>query len=419
MAGNFRAGLMSGPFPNLLVATEFPPNASGGGPAVVRQMLRDWPAEKLFWWSCVPELDQKFGRQVAAHAVAAIPEKIYPHRRWCLQKSWVLENLWTPWAAGHFKQTIKKFRPEVAWVIPHGWAIPPLAKTLPPSGLGFHTTMQDYMDINSYAARYGTARSRRLSALADLLYARATTRDATSHPMNDDLLARTGAPSSQMLHAGIEQEEVDYLRSLTPGPADHIRIAHAGSIQLEDVFALFVKALQQIRGRLPRPVTLEFFGNHSYRSRPWFDSSWMNERGNLPAAQLTGELRKCAWGFSPMALTDEDPRYNRLSFPTKFISYLAAGLPVITLGHPESSVVKMARAYNVGVCLTTDDVRQISDQLAGGLAAASPQSAYLPEIRRCVLTEFDADRMRALLYDNFRTCARQSRGAFPSSGGPP
>ena len=120
-----------------------------------------------------------------------------------------------------------------------------------------------------------------------------------------------------------------------------------------------------------------------------------------------------------MALTDEDPRYNRLSFPTKFISYLAAGLPVITLGHPESSVVKMARAYNVGVCLTTDDVRQISEQLAGGLAAASPQSAYLPEIRRCVLTEFDAGRMRALLYDNFRACARRSRGAVPAAGDPP
>ena len=42
-------------FPRLLVATEFPPNAAGGGAAIVRQMLREWPAEKLFWWSCFPD----------------------------------------------------------------------------------------------------------------------------------------------------------------------------------------------------------------------------------------------------------------------------------------------------------------------------------------------------------------------------
>ncbi len=51
-----------------------------------------------------------------------------------------------------------------------------------------------------------------------------------------------------------------------------------------------------------------------------------------------------------MALDDDDPRYNRFSFPTKFINYLAAGLPVITLGHPESSVVRMASEYQVGLC---------------------------------------------------------------------
>ncbi len=45
---------MSAHFPRLLVATEFAPNMPGGGGsgAVMRQMLKDWPAEKLFWWSC-------------------------------------------------------------------------------------------------------------------------------------------------------------------------------------------------------------------------------------------------------------------------------------------------------------------------------------------------------------------------------
>ena len=110
-----------------------------------------------------------------------------------------------------------------------------------------------------------------------------------------------------------------------------------------------------------------------------------------------------------MALTDEDPRYNRFSFPTKFISYLAAGLPVITLGHPESSVVKMARAYEVGVCLTAADPQSISDQLAVALAETNPRSKYGAVIKQCALAEFDASRMRSRLYDNFQKCAAVTR----------
>jgi hypothetical protein len=372
-------------------------------------MLRDWPAEQLFWWSCLPERDQTFGRRVAGQAVAHIPCKLYPNRRWCGPKSWVLEQLWTPWATRHFRRTLGQWQPDVVWVIPHGWSIPPLAGVLPGAGTGFHVTMQDYMNINSYTALYGAARSRRLAAMADGLYMRAQTRDATSHPMVADLFTRTGARAAQMLHAGIEQEDLAWLQAPSDGRPDRIRIAHAGSIQLEGVFALFVAALRQVRPRLPQPVTLEFFGNHSYRSRPWFEAAWMNERGNLAAAELTAELRKCTWGFAPMALTDADPRYNRLSFPTKFISCLAAGLPVITLGHPESSVVKMARAYEVGVCLTSADINELTDHLAAALADPAPKARYQAQILRCARTEFDADRMRATLYAGFQTCAAVTR----------
>ena len=40
---------MDSDFPKLLVATEFPPNAAGGGAAVLRQMLKEiQPNEQLF-----------------------------------------------------------------------------------------------------------------------------------------------------------------------------------------------------------------------------------------------------------------------------------------------------------------------------------------------------------------------------------
>ncbi len=391
-------------FPRLLVATEFPPNGAGGGAAVVRQMLKDWPAEKLFWWSCLPDRDQLFGQKVAAHHVALIPHKLYPSRRWRALRSWLVEKIWVPRAARHLRQTLETVKPDVVWATPHALSIPPMMAVLPDAGTGFHVSMHDFMDDRGFGMRFGARHSRRMAVMANQLYARATTRDAICRAMVDDLHART-ARDGFITRAGLEQENFDYL-SREPEPGNgSIRIAYAGTIVAAYEFALVAKALGQIRRQLPRPITLELFGNHSYRSQGWFNSNWMQEHGNLPALDLSRALRKCDWGLSPMRLTDDDPRYNRFSLPTKFVSYLAAGLPVIVLGHPESTVVKMALQYPAGLCVTDGNLEKLSAQLLAALSGPNPKSKYRGEILRCALAEFDARRMRATLYENFRKCA--------------
>lgn len=390
---------MAAHFPRLMVATEFAPNASGGGPAVVRQMLQNWPPENLFWWSCLPERNQSSGQRVALHRVANIPSRLYPNRRLASVKSWLLENLWAPRATRQFRDTLNAINPHMLWVIPHGWAIPPLASVLPGGKRRFHTTVQDYMDARRYVSRFGIERSRRLADQSNQLYASAASRDATSHPMIADLQARTGRDAAQMLHAGVEESDFDYLTGKSSRPRDSLRIAYAGTIIVENDFALLARVLGEIRLAIRFPITLEFFGAHSYRSQPWFDAGWMREQGNLPETELIKELRNCAWGISLMEFSDADPRYNRFSFPTKFITYLAAGLPVITLGHPESSVVKMAKAYQVGVCITSPEPSLVRNEISTALSIEQPWKRFGQEILRCARTEFDAQRMRKILYD--------------------
>jgi hypothetical protein len=391
-------------FPRLLIATEAWPNAPGGGAAVIRQMLKEWPTEKLYWWSCFPDGEKLFCQAVASHRVAKIPPKLYPNRRWCVQKSWLLERFWTPWAARHFRKTLADLKPDVVWVIPHCWAIPPLARVLPEGNIGFHVSIHDYMDIRGVIEKFGEYRSRQMAAMADKLYASATTRDAICRPMIDDLRTRTGAEGS-INRAGLERDDFDYLAVAPERKEGPIRIAYAGTIIAEETFALFARVLGQIRGGLPRPVMLDFFGDHSYRSREWFDAGWMKEHGNLPARELSQALKECDWGLSPMKLMDDDPRYNRFSLPTKFVSYLAAGLPIITVGHPDSTVMKMASEYAVGICATNGDPENLGKQLLEGLSEPEPKAKYRPEILRCAQVEFDARSMRANIYESFQKCA--------------
>jgi hypothetical protein len=391
-------------FPRLLVATEFPPNGAGGGAAVVRQMLKEWPAEKLFWWSCYPDRNAFFGRTVAEHHVARIPRRLNPNRRGRLLKSWLLEKFWLPGAIRHFKNTLEVVRPEVVWTIPHCWSIPPIARVLPQAKIGFHVSIHDYANVQSEVNRFGARRADEMAGMADKLYAGAVTRDAICRPMVDDLRQRTGRDGT-VAHAGLEQADFDYLSGTPEGTNGPIRIAYAGTIVAEAAFAVFARMMSQVRNQIPVPVRLDFYGDHSYSSRPWFDPAWMKENGNLAAPELALALKECTWGFAPMELTDDNARYNRFSLPTKFASYIAAGLPIIALGHAESTVVKMASQYQVGLCLPAGASQNPGAELVAGLSAPNAKIKYRTEIRRCALAEFDTRRMREVLYQSFQKCA--------------
>ncbi len=372
-------------------------------------MLKDWPVEDLFWWSCLPDPNQRFGQKVREARAATIPARLYPNRRLGGLKSSFLENLWSPFATAHLRKMLREVAPDAVWVIPHNWSILPIANAMAVVPNRIHVTVQDYVDVHCNPRRFGAERCRRMAAMADELYGHAATRDATSHPMIADLRARTGKDAAQMLHAGLEPADFNYLERKTPRTSTAMRIAYAGTILVEDVFELFVSAVESIRGALAKPVELHLFGAHTYAGRPWFRSNWMVEHGNLPEPELLAKLRECDWGFAPMALTDNDPRYNRFSFPTKFITYLAAGLSLITLGHPESAVMKMAAQYDAGLCTFAPAREALGEQLKTALNAPSPWERHRKEILRCSHVEFDAARMRQALYACFSKCAVMQR----------
>jgi hypothetical protein len=226
--------------------------------------------------------------------------------------------------------------------------------------------------------------------------------------MMADLFQRTRVDGAQVLHAGFEQTDFDYLLSKKEPFSNEIRIAHAGTIVVEKDFATLVTALNRARSQLSRPVLLEFFGPLSYQSRSWFDPTWMREHGDLPNQILSQRLRECHWGLAVMGLRDDDPRYNRFSFPTKFITCLAAGLPMIVHGHAQSSLITMAKEYQLGLLITDSNLPMIEQALLSTLAIQDLWSRFGNEIQRCGRNEFNADQMRRTLYQCFAICSGRS-----------
>lgn len=399
----------------LLVATDFPPDAPGGGPAVVRQMLSGFGGQ-VFWWSCRPSLGrtaQATPRYIAEFAYAS-PGRLLPQKRWTYLKALAMRALWSPYAACSLKSFIRKVSPDCVWAIPHDWSIFPLYGALlskTPNPFHLHTTIQDFPDIHHHDTHWGSKITSAMVRQQEALYASAGSADATSLPMLDFLQKRTGKKGVQVLHAGLEPEDFHFLetqaaRCPAMGP---IRIAYAGTILVEPEFSFFSQLLEKIRA-MGVDLRLEFWSAHTYSTRPWFRHEWMKEHGHLSHADLMLHLRQCSWGFIPMSFSDQEPRYNRFSLPTKFISYLAAGLPILSLGHPESSLMKMTAAYQVGLQLTKA-APSGSFSLPLQIALSESRGKYALEILRCARDHFDAPKMRANLW----RCFNASRPSQNSS----
>lgn len=397
----------------LLIATDFSPDALGGGATVVRQMLKGFPSE-VHWWSLHGGLSSARGQQVesvrfrleiASHTHVP-PGLVFPQRRLSRTRALLMEIFWSKLAAYSLMKTFRAVRPQHLWFIPHNWSILPIhhfSKMKGCAGIDprIHVTVQDFPDIHSYAERWGIRVVQKMARMQEEIYRRADSRDATSLPMLAELRSRTGCEGQQMLHAGLEAEDFAYLdQSPKAHPSSQpVRIAYAGTILVEEDFGIMVKRLQEIRRRLPNGLILDIWSAHSYRDRHWFDPVWIREHGHADEKDLQENLRGCDWGFSLMALEERDIRYNRFSFPTKFITYLGAGLPILGLGHPQSSLMRLMDTYRVGY--SAQNIQDLEkSNLLEVLANPAAKTLYRSEMQRCARECFDAARMRARLWSS-------------------
>ncbi len=381
-------------FPKLLVVAEFPPNA----PTLNVQCLKGFPAEQIYWWSCMPETTSIYGQKYSQHFYCRLPRRLLGRRRLPRLKAWFVENFWVPYAARHLRRTLATVKPDRVWLNLYGWAIAPIWCSGIVGTAPSHVTIWDFPDTEADQKRWGSSRCLRALQQALSVYRACTSCDAISEPMRDELAVQTGRRDISILHSGLEDVDLANLSMAPTMPHENaIRIAYAGSIIEPEVFALFVNSLRHLAEKTTRPISLEFFGGTAYRQNAWFDSSWMHEHGALKEAVFLEQLRRCTWGFLAMDIEDRNPRYNRFSFPNKFGTYLAAGLPILLLSGPQTSAAKMLAAQQVGVRL---DHTRLPSHLLEVLNIEHPKNVFAPAILSCAKAEFYMPRIRRALWQN-------------------
>jgi glycosyltransferase involved in cell wall biosynthesis len=365
-----------------------------------RQLLRGYPPQRLAWWHCRytalrAEPDLRADTVAGFH----LPSWLIPSRRLNPLKSWLVERCWAPLAARHLQRMAAEIKPDVISVLLFGWSILVARRLKPLAGTRLHVSLWDFPDHASGRQTLGLARSQRIVQAMFQLVRRADSFDGISNAMLEEIAAQTGRTGGILVHSGFEAQHLQALeQSSTAASDDVIRVAFVGTIISREAFLRVLDILENIRPALPRKLVLEFFGGRNYQSQPWFRPEWMVEHGVFTDQGLVEAVQRCSWGIVVMDPEGTDLRYSRFSFPNKIGTYLSAGVPVLGLGHPQSSLAEVMHHHPVGVFSSARAPEELARVLGEALATERPRLRYREAILKCARSEFDAAAMRQRLW---------------------
>jgi glycosyltransferase involved in cell wall biosynthesis len=383
--------------PRILVVADFGPGSGGGSWVLLKQFLRGLDWNRVYWWSLfdAPSSHEFGGRHQSCH----VPPRLRPNKSLNEMKGWVFEEIIVRYASKRLLSYIRIIKPDFILFLAHQWGIPIVWRVMPKVKTNWHLALHDMPNTAGAIAQLGSDRADRAMKYLDDLYIKATSRAVISRAMADEMSKRTGVECPHVFRCAVEPETLRELAQPRAKPDDDpIRIGYAGSIVVEATFARLVAALRIVRERTSRKVEIHRYGWNSYKDRSWFDPEIVIEHGVRSELEMYKSYQELTWGLAIMGLDDSDPRYNRFSFPCKFTTSLAAGIPLICLGHHESSLCKLVANYQLGLCYSDLDTVPLADYLEKRLFDFSSFDLYRSEIARCARIEFNAEHNRQELH---------------------
>lgn len=346
------------PFPRIVLLTQWAPDARYAGAEALRRVVSCLPQDRLIWCSLCPASTKPNGVECRLEACAPRP------LHWRL-KGGVVETIWTQevQAAGlarHLAALTDDFKPELLWVLPELAAINVgyhLHKTL---GVPMHATIYDALESArelalppTYYPLYWSRVRRFFSAIRSF--------DTISEGLRDHVRANYGVVPDVTDCVVPSSVPVEWMAGKPGGSGQRAagngcavrRIAFCGAMRC---------SAGQWQGFLDQLATLPY--RFEFDAYAWQDSipkAQIPENVNVNMMPYLVEERKLirrlhAGGYDAsylaLWLEPEKRQFCRTSLSSKLTTYVAAGLPVIYHGPPDSEAWRLISSHNAGVFLT-------------------------------------------------------------------
>jgi hypothetical protein len=170
---------------------------------------------------------------------------------------------------------------------------------------------------------------------------------ATSRPMADEYASRFNATTVPLIPFLPDDYRVKPAR--LNSSSDSFTIGLAGQLYASKEWQALLKALDLTNWTVDgKQIVIRYFGrhpiSHAHPNARIDTLGWKPERECL-ALMSTMDALYCPYWFDPVFESEA-----RFSFPSKLVTYLAAGRPVFFHGPDYSSSVPLFRERDIGIC---------------------------------------------------------------------
>lgn len=383
--------LQVGQYPRLFVLAAFAPEGGYGGGVVVRNMLEDYPAEKLMFYRQHPHY-----YPISNSWRPEIPRKTYPFRV-AGRRFKIVDHFWqkfgyrleartNAWAAS---LAARSFGAQAIWAIMDLKTLHALDRFMDICPIPIHLSVHDDPIIFSKFRNYHW-RSTEIDEVFARCLRRARSCDCISERLSKHYQEKYQVEPF-VLTRGVDLRDHD--RSLvTRSFQDRISIVLSGHLYCPAPWPQnLLEALAIMRNDKNLPVELHVTGD-SFKHVGKFVFS----HGMVPEVKYEELLRKMDIGYASSPLTPSGRELAATSFHTKVVTYIGAGLPFLYHGPQDSTVGDLLQEYQCGVIVESQDSREI---MAGFLKVIENYESMRQECCRAARECFDIALMRRKLLD--------------------
>jgi hypothetical protein len=316
----------------LLLLTDYPPGAGGGGAVILRSLLGGRDRESVLWLSLTPDAP---GR--AADGPARVLRSASARYASLLgRRSQTADSLLAASVAAEVRAIAGEARASAIWAVMHGAVVHVAAHLGGPGDLPLHVTVHD-------DPAFGVAlMSRRYFALVPFIerdfsrtLRRARSLDVIGADMADRYRRRYGV-TANVVHRGMSP----FAAPTAPSAADALEVGVLGNTYGYDQLSLLVEAVANAARGAGVPGRIVVIGQgHGARLREEAAGKIEVEvTGHLDERAAVERLSRCFMLYLNYPFSRRGAVLRQTSFPTKLSTYIQAARPLLVHAPRDSSI---------------------------------------------------------------------------------